>query len=530
MPLFGRKLTIRSVVMRKSLVFALCLTLSLIAWQALHIGSVHADSSANWLQWGRNPQHNGASSAIGVIPGTQLADITYDPFVAQMQAESGGELLAHYQVPLIDGDMVFLEYKTGVYTSCNPVGSGQPYPCGPDAWNGEIWNERAYSWQNGSLVETWNYQSDWKPEPNSNAGGRNEKTFGLSGWEPVFHAAVGNGFVYVPGASGSIHKVRETDGTVIADFLPFGTYTNVFVSSPLTLDAAGNLYYNVLALDNEFPWTAEPRGSWLVKISPQGFITKATYASLVPDQIQMCVGGLTPCGLQRAALNVAPVLSPDGQTIYTVSRAQFFSWSAYLIAASTKDLSAKWDTYLFGKVRPGEAAYVFDLASSSPTVAPDGSILFGTLSSVDGFMMKFSPEGKYLAAFNFGWDSTPAIYAHDGTYSVILKDNLYGNSGPYFIAQLNADMVEEWSFRNDSIDVDHPHGYEWCVNAPAVDANGTVYANSEDGNVYVIDQTGKLKGKMFLRTSIEAAYTPVALGPDGKIYTENDGDVFVLGP
>src|SRR5262249_2286845 len=148
-------------------VLAFCLSLSFLAWQSLRIGSVHAGTAADWLQWGRNAQHNGSTSAIGVIPGTALADITYDPFVAQAQAESGGELLAHYQVPLIDGDKIFVEYKTGSYTSCDPPGSMQPYLCGPDSWNQEIWNERAYQWQNGSLVQIWNYASDWKPEPNS---------------------------------------------------------------------------------------------------------------------------------------------------------------------------------------------------------------------------------------------------------------------------------------------------------------------------------------------------------------------------
>jgi len=515
--------------MRKSIIFAFCLLLTLLAWQALRVTNVHAAPDGSWLQWGRDAQHNGSSSVVGLIPTKQLVDITYDPFVPQAQAESNGDLLSHYQVPLIDGDMVFIEFKTGTYTSCNPPGSMQPYPCGPDAWNGESWNERAYQWQNGSLVEKWNYWSDWKPEPNSNAGGRNEKTIGLHGWEPVFHAAAGGGYIYVPGGSGSVYKLRESDGTVVADYSPFGGYTNVFVSSPLTLDAAGNLYYNALALDNEFPWTAEPRGSWLVKISADGSVTKATYASLVPDAIQNCIGGQVPCGQQRPGLNIAPAISPDGKTVYTVSRAQFIFWAAYLIAANTQDLSPKWDTYLFGKIRPGSAMYVSDQASSSPAVAPDGSILFGALDTGNGAMMKFGPDGVYQTFFNFGWDSTPAIYAHDGTYSIILKDNLYVNQGPYFIAQLTADMQPEWAFRNNTIDTNHPHGYEWCVNAPAVDANGTVYANSEDGNVYVIDKTGALKGKIFLKSAIGAAYTPVAIGPDGKIYAENDGDLFVLG-
>src|ERR1043166_10116293 len=35
---------------------------------------------------------------------------------------------------------------------------------------------------------------------------------------------------------------------------------------------------------------------------------------------------------------------------------------------------------------------------------------------------------------------------------------------------------------------DHPNGFEWCINAPAINANHTVYVESEDGNVYVIPQ------------------------------------------
>jgi hypothetical protein len=73
--------------MRKSIVSLLFLALTFFAWQALHIADVHAGSDGGWLQWGRTPQHNGASPVVGLVPSAQLADITYDPFVAQEQAE-----------------------------------------------------------------------------------------------------------------------------------------------------------------------------------------------------------------------------------------------------------------------------------------------------------------------------------------------------------------------------------------------------------------------------------------------------------
>jgi outer membrane protein assembly factor BamB len=198
------------------------------------------------------------------------------------------------------------------------------------------------------------------------------------------------------------------------------------------------------------------------------------------------------------------------------------------VAVNADDLTTRWDELLFGLTGPGAIMFVIDQASSSPSVAADGSIFFGALSGGPSYMMKFSPAGRYLTAFHFGWDTTPAIYAHDGTYSLILKNNSNAG-GPYYITQLNADLVPEWSFRDKTVDKNHPKGYEWCVNAPAVDANGTVYANSEDGYVYVIGQGGKFKGRIFLRAVVQAAYTPLAIGPDGKIYAENDGDMFVVG-
>ncbi|MGO9832223.1 MAG: hypothetical protein ACLPJH_18990 [Myxococcaceae bacterium] len=48
---------------------------------------------------------------------------------------------------------------------------------------------------------------------------------------------------------------------------------------------------------------------------------------------------------------------------------------------------------------------------------------------------------------------------------------------------------------------DHPSGFEWCVNAAAVDENGTVSANSEDGRVYALLQNGTFGQSRFLNLS-----------------------------
>ena len=200
-----------------------------------------------------------------------------------------------------------------------------------------------------------------------------------------------------------------------------------------------------------------------------------------------------------------------------------------------------------------------DQSSSAPVVAPDGSVLYGTYTRYNyarGHLFHFSSTGQFLNAYEFGWDSTPATYSHGGTYSVVIKDNHYDagsycNSatlcppapqGPYYITQLSPSMTPEWKFRNTNTQscsrnpdgtltcsTTHPNGFEWCINAPAVDRNGVVYANSEDGNLYSINPNGTEKQRIFLNLAIGAAYTPLSLSADGLIYTENDGHLFVVG-
>ncbi|HEV2691142.1 MAG TPA: IPT/TIG domain-containing protein [Bryobacteraceae bacterium] len=558
-----------------------------------------AIQGTSWTQWGQNSQHTSGVPVAGQDLNRILADVVYDPLTTNEKAASSGDLLAHFQVPLSDGNDVFMEFKTGVYDPTN--------------YATQTWGEQRLTWQNGQLVRMRAFQSDWKA-PGS------VQDF----WEPVFHATLANGSVYVPGASGSVIQLNRATGAVIQRFAPFGTDPSTYETGPIAADAAGNLYYNAVQVvvdpTNGF-FFHDAIDSWLVKITPTGVISMASYKAITaadaPAPTDRCFTtfqnsqlpwppspsaspGTSVCGTVRVGMNVAPAVAADG-SIYSVARTHFNSRYGFLVALNS-DLSKKWVASLRERLndgcgipvalggwlppngspggcrmgtalgvdpatnRPG-AGLVNDNASSSPTVAPDGSVLYGAYTRYNyaqGHLMHFDAKGNYLGAFGFGWDYTPAIYSHDGTWSVVVKNNHYGDTGSYcnesvfcpadrtttnpdspeeyFVSQLSSDLKLEWSIKSTNTQSctrnadgtltcvsDHPAGFEWCVNAPVIDGNGVVYANSEDGNLYAIGQGGVLKQRIFQQESLGAAYTPASLGGDGKIYSQNNGHLFVVG-
>jgi uncharacterized protein (TIGR03437 family) len=556
-----------------------------------------AIGTTNWPQWSQNPQHTGNIPLVGQDLGQILASVVYDTLAATEQ-QTLGELLTHYQVPLVDGNDVFMESKGGMFNS--------------STFSTATWGENRFTWQGSQLTEVWSYSSDWKP-PGS-----------LSDFfEPVFHAVLANGAVYVPGASGSIIQLDRATGAMVQRIAPFGTNPNTYETGPISADANGNLFYNAIqvVVGSGGFYTNDATDSWLVRVAPDGSFSLVSYKTLTspeaPAGTASCLGtftdaqlpwppsptavpGSSTCGTQRVGLNIAPAIAPDG-TIYSVTRAQFNSRYAFLVAINP-DLSKKWAASLLDRFqdgcgvpvssggslppngapggcrsgaplgvdpatnRPG-AGTVEDSSSSSPTVAPDGSILYGSYTRYNyaqGHLMHFDVNGNYLGVFGFGWDVTPAVFGHDGTWSAVIKNNHYGGLGSYcddpsvcpsdrtatnpaspeqyFVSQIKPDMTLEWNFQNTNTQScsrnpdgtltcvsDHPNGFEWCVNAPVVDANGVVYANSEDGNLYSISQGGVLKQKIFQQLAIGAAYTPASLDAEGRIYTQNDGVLFVVG-
>jgi outer membrane protein assembly factor BamB len=611
-------------------------------------------AQTGWSQWGQNQQHHGFVRTEGQDATSILADKIYDPFTAAEERDTGGELLVHYQVPLVEGNDVFMEFKTGRFIECNPPGSGIPpageTDCGQSAWNSQIWNQRRLHWEDGHLVEKWNFQSDWKAV-------RVE----LAQWEPVYHAVLANGFVYDPGFGGSVFKLNRGDGTVVTRISPFGSTLdpNTFVAGPLSADSNGNVYYNAIKFTDQTPgFYPGLVNSWLVKIAPDDTVSLVSYptllASVNPPSDSTCerafsvatlpwppsptsVPRLGLCGAQRPGLNIAPAIGPDG-TIYTASRGHFPSGdrAAYVVAVNP-NLTLKWAKSLIHTLNTGCGVLVpiatqdvpptppFDLATfkgkcrkganvgvdpstnrlgdgrildsgtSSPVVLPDGNIYFGAYTRYNiarGHAYKLrGSDGGILATFDFGWDDTQAVLRHgedddgeDGSsnYSIVMKDNHYdeeggfycntddvpvsqgGNpnhfpnvacdftgipAGPFYITQVDSNLNPEWKFKSTETrdchrnadgsitcvnDGRHPNGFEWCINAPAVDGDGNVYVESEDGNIYVLDQghSGIFttpKFKLFTNLAVGAAYTPFSIDQQGRLYGQNNGHLFVLG-
>ena len=584
-----------------------------------------ADQGDNvgWAQWGQNQKHQGSTTIEGQDLLSVLADKVYDPFTAAEEASTGGDLLVHYQVPLLEGNNVYMEFKTGSFTSNN-------------TWNSQIWNEKRLAWEDGKLVEKWNFQSDWKPEP--------RRTVEIL-WEPVFHAVLSGNNIYVPGAGGTIFKLDKLTGANLGRINPFDTIDpNVFVAGPLTADSQGNIYYNVWKLDRAVapaPSRAFLLDSWLVKVSSGGTVSKVRYADLMAPAspatncfisfepqfvaaINTVVPGVSPpwpaspsstppmyaCGQQRPGLNIAPAIASDG-TIYTGSRAANNSRYAYLVAVNP-DLTLQWAASLRDRgindgcgvlipnatpanpVQKGKCSFdaptgvdpatnqqpagrIIDSGTASPTILPDGSVLFGSYTRYNiarGHLFKFSSTGQFQASFDFGWDDTLAVVpGQNNDFSIVMKDNHYDEeagfycnpasqpnslivcdstgtpAGPFYITQVDKNLVPQWKFQSTETrvcqrnpdgsvscvnDGSHPKGFEWCINAPAVDGQGNVYVESEDGFVYVLDQghTGVFttpKFKFFTNLAVGAAYTPFSIDQAGLLYAQNNGHLFVLG-
>lgn len=553
----------------------------------------------SWQQWGNSASHDNTSCATGQKLETEQADLVYDPFIPDELADAQGDLLVHYQTPLLDGDDVYMMTKAGAYTPCSHKSGSTDPDCFQNSelyrLNTQVWRERRLHWSGNTLSEQWAFDSDWKPEPEV-------------GFEPLFQPALDAGAIVVPAASGGLWFLDRDDGSVIRHVQPFGDAPDTYVAGALAVGSDGSIYYDAVVLDHADPYGQDAHG-YLVAVEPGGTVRMVDFASLVPEApagTAECLqsyalssyllpwppmkGSIVepaptyPCGTQVPGLNQAPAIGADG-TLYVGSHAHFNERYSYAIAVDPDTLTAKWATSLRGLVADGcgvlvpddavvhtatefdctpgaplgvdpqtgdlPALGIDDSSSSSPVALPDGGVLFGTFSGYNGsrgHLVKLDPLGLVRGTYDFGWDTTPTIIADGASYDIVLKDNHYGEDvngvdlGPYYITELDANLHIKWQLPSTntmsctrgtdgqvSCTDDHPHGFEWCIDAAAVDRDGVIYANSEDGTVYAIRPDGTMRDSLFLDRAEGAAYTPVALDHAGRVYALNNGHLAVVG-
>jgi len=467
--------------------------------------------AADWLGHGGDPQH----TAISEVATQPFSTIRWSTTVDE--GSPSEPIYIHYGAPSI--------------TSQNTV-------LVPIRTTGGGYRLEARSGATGSLL--WSRSTDFVTAP---ANG---------GWEPTFSPTITPaGALYYQGVGGTIYRVDNPNtnnpAATAINFLPDyaankAAYdASVFISTPLTSDAAGNVYFGYQAT------ASAPGGlqSGIVRIAPSG---ATTFSS-----VNVASGVANASGF-RLATNSAPALSNDGTKLYiAINDSVAYGGTDYLAAIDTATLAPVNHVTLAGTIH--------DAGTASPTVGPDGHVYFGTLPGQHfrGQLEQFSGDlSQRLTSGSFGWDETVSLvpasmvpsYHGSSAYLLFSKYNDYkeaGGTGINKLAILDPNdtqpnplggglmMKEILTIAGVTPDPspNQPDAVtEWCINTAAVDpATHSIVANSEDGTLYRWDLwTNTFTEHIVLQSdgALEA-YTPTAVGPDGTTYAINRSVLFAVG-
>ncbi len=317
---------------------------------------------------------------------------------------------------------------------------------------------------------------------------------------------------------------------------------NVLINTPLTTDAAGNLYFGFVALGP----TPIHLVSGLARIAPDGTGTWVSAATISGDP-----------AVDNIAMSCAPAISTDGSMVYVATVNESNS-HGYLAAVNSITL-ARIKSVALVDPSSGLPTQLNDSSSSTPTVGPDGDVYFGVLENPSeshndrGWLLHYDRTlTKKRVPGSFGWDDTPSVVdaslvaAYHGTskYLLMTKYNNYAGIGTGDGHNRIA-ILDPHATQNDPIiptvkvmkevitqlGVTPDPGFpnfpgavdEWCINTAAVDpVTKSIIANSEDGKLYRWDlATNTLSEKIKLSSGIGEAYTPTVIGPDGTVYAIN---------
>ncbi|MFO0891756.1 MAG: cadherin-like domain-containing protein [Isosphaeraceae bacterium] len=478
-------------------------------------------AGAFWQGFARDAQH----SALSTVKSLPLSVIRWQTPVDLQPQYTGDDLWAHYGSPVV----------TAAGTAIIPVKTG----------TSGGFRVEARQVTDGTL--NWSLTTDY--------------ILPSYRWVPVLQPTLTPfGQLNIPAAGGTVLRVADADvsGTPAATRVAFygidnysgGTQNStVYINTPITSDAAGNLYFGFLAS------------------SGNGLGLRSGIARIGADGQGSWVGAATvseDASISQVPTNSAPALSADGTTLY-VAVSTGDRGRGYLLALNSQTLALRSKVALKDPSNGNDAALSND-ATSSPMVAPDGDVYFGVLGNPTrnnegrGWLLHFSGDLRTTKApGGFGWDVTPSLvpasmvpsYHGAATYFLMVKYNSYpfaGGDAIHKIAILDPTetmvdpgtgvswMCPELTIAAPTPDPEysqtHPGAVrEWCINTAAVDPlSNSILANCEDGKLYRWNLvTNTLTESVVLTDGIGEAYTPTVIANDGTVFAVNNATLFAVG-
>lgn len=485
-----------------------------------------------WTGYGGNRMHTGQS----LYRAGQLNVIKWSTPVDTNPTYSGNDLLIHYGEP-------------GITCHSNvviPVRHGSDKPFTVECHNGT----------DGSLI--WSYTStytvpsaDWTPSmgPVLFPGPPVPTT------HPVPYVNITTQAAW-PESGGRIGFRTNVDNAVVGTYSVHAFYGDAnYTANAASMD--GNLQVCT-------PLTAGPDGSVFFGYYVSGtnaLSLKSGIGVIRPDgtgsyvDVNTLSGG--DSGIDRVAFNSAPAITADGSTLYCAIAAG--GWGrGYLVSVDTKTLNVNHRIQMLDPLNNQPASVVAD-GTSSPLIAPDGSVFFGVLensfaSNNDrGWMLHYSGDlSQTFTPGQFGWDITasivPSSVKPDGSssrYYIASKyNNYYGlgtGDGMNKVGLLDPTLTQQDNSNTATVmyEVETLLGqspiqgkgfYEWCINSIAIDVPGkTAIVNSEDGWCYAWNlATGQITSKIQLTAGIGEAYTSTVIAPNGNVYAISNGMLFAI--
>lgn len=497
-----------------------------LACLASHPESLMAQAPT-WGMYNGNAQHTGVST----VPMQQMNLIRWSTPVDLNPVYNNNDLLIHYGTPL----------ATAANTIIVPVKTGAT-----DGFKVE-----GLSGVNGAVK--WTQTTDYTLPPH--------------GWTPSYSPVITpQNQLYYAGQGGTVFTRGILDSNTSvpsptrlafygdANYLanPALARANVFINTPITSDAAGDIFFGFQVTSTvTLGGVTLNAGGGIARISAGGTATYVQASTAASDG-----------SIRKVVHNAAPALSNDGTTIYvpvTTQNGTNFG-SGYLLALNSTTLATTGKVALKDVNSPGNNALLPEDGSASPMVAPNGDVFFGVLENTTqfrsrGWMLHFDKTlTQTLIPSRFGWDNTASIvasslvssYSGGSPYLLLTKYNNYKETGGNGVNKIG--IFDPFNSEPDEIygaqvakavltiagvtpDPTLPAVREWCINSAAVDPfSKSILVNSEDGKSYVWDLTSNsLIDPVTLTPGIGEAYTPTMIGPDGTGYAINNGILFAMG-